>query len=420
MATANISLLLGSGFSIPEGLPGVSSINKRLSKIKESDFYLFSDQTAGFYHSDWKDPNAWMPNSRLDRQFVEDFTAFYVKEYLDSKIDQYNYEKFYDFISDFLRFDKEKVKIDVFSEIFNGKIQSKTYKQDSYNWVSRLKRIINQLIADLLFLPKHYEDVGYTNYPYYGGVFGLLREWLKENVVNVHTLNHDLFFDFIANRLTDLWQHYSDGYTEVGSSIYGQVSTKFRTDRGDVHKTYNVRLKYYNGVYENKLRLFKLHGSIDSYILRVHYNHEEIRVKKDFGVKDFLLERFDDEAQKYKYEAVFTDTHPDFLTGTTEKIRQYNIPFYEVLFDHFKKNLHNSSKLLVIGYGFQDKGINNLLEQHYLIFNKPVIVIDVMKPVCDLFDAYREQFHFLLKVFQITIMMNLWKPYTEKSFNLEI
>jgi hypothetical protein len=34
------------------------------------------------------------------------------------------------------------------------------------------------------------------------GFFGLLREWLKNNIVNVHTLNHDLFFDFISSRLT--------------------------------------------------------------------------------------------------------------------------------------------------------------------------------------------------------------------------
>lgn len=50
MTVGNISLLLGSGFSIPEGLPSVTFINNKLSTIKESDFYLLSDQTAGFYH----------------------------------------------------------------------------------------------------------------------------------------------------------------------------------------------------------------------------------------------------------------------------------------------------------------------------------------------------------------------------------
>ena len=111
MTTGNISLLLGSGFSIPEGLPSVSRINNKLSKIKETDFYLSSDQTAGFYHSDWKDPNGWMPGSHLDRLFVEEFTSFYCTEYLNDKSEMYDYEKFYDFISDFLRYKIEEEKI---------------------------------------------------------------------------------------------------------------------------------------------------------------------------------------------------------------------------------------------------------------------------------------------------------------------
>jgi len=395
MASENISLLLGSGFSIPERLPSVTEINNKLSRVNEGDFYLFSDQTAGFYHSDWNDPNGWMLGSYLDRLFFEEFTSFYCTEYLNNTIELYNYEKFYDFIGDFLRYKIEKEKIDSFCELFNGKIQSEIYRQNSYNWVWRLKRILNQLIADLLFIPKHYESAGYSNYPYYGGFFGLLREWLKNNIVNVHTLNHDLFFDFIASRLTDLWQHYSNGYTEYGSTVYGEVNTDFKTDRGNIHKAYKVRLQYYNGVYD-KLRLFKLHGSIDSYILRMQNSNEEIRIKKDFGVSEFLMERFDEQTRKYKYEGIFTDPHPDFLSGTTEKIRQYDIPFYESLFNHFKNNLQESSKLLVIGYGFQDKGINDFIERHYLIYRKPVIVIDVKKQDCDLFNTYKDQFQFLL------------------------
>jgi hypothetical protein len=247
-----------------------------------------------------------------------------------------------------------------------------------------------------LFFPKHFESAGYSNYPYYGGFFGLLREWVKNNIVNVHTLNHDLFFDFISSRLTDLWEHYSDGYTEYGSSVYGNVTTSFKTDRGSIRKTYNVRLQYYNGEYENRLRLFKLHGSIDSYVLRLQNSDKEFRIKKDYGVGEFLMEKFDEQVGKYKYEAVFTDTHPDFLSGTTEKIRQYNIPFYESLFNHFKTNLQKSSKLLIIGYGFQDKGINDLLEMNYLVYRKPVVVIDVKKHDIELFKTYENQFQFLL------------------------
>ena len=41
MTTGNISLLLGSGFSIPEGLPNVGFINKKLSNLKGVIFIYF-------------------------------------------------------------------------------------------------------------------------------------------------------------------------------------------------------------------------------------------------------------------------------------------------------------------------------------------------------------------------------------------
>jgi hypothetical protein len=398
MATSSISFLLGSGFSVPEGLPSVSTINRRLSELKEANFYLFSDQTAGFYYSDERDPNAWMPSSFLDRLFAQEFTAFYVKEFLNGRIEDYNYEVFYDFISDFLQFKMNADKIHTFCESFReSNIKDKVYKYDDLNWVWRFKRILNQLIADLLFKPKYYEDVGYGNYPTYGGFFGWLRELLKVNIVNIHSLNHDLFFDFMASHLSDLWQHYTDGYTQYGSSYYGDVSVDFHTERGNVHKEYKVRLKYYNGKYENTLRLFKLHGSIDSYTVHLSGTTEDIRIKKDFRVREFLKERFDEGTQKYIYEKPHTETYPDFLTGTTEKIRQYNIPFYENLFSHFKTNLLAASKLVVVGYGFQDKGINDFLEKYYLIYHKPMIVIDIRKPECDLLKSYESQVQYMLQ-----------------------
>jgi hypothetical protein len=139
MSLGKIAILLGSGFSILEGLPSLNDINNKLSIIKEGDFYLLSDQTARFYYSDWKDPNGWMQNSFLDRLFVEEFTSFYCAEYLNNVRESYNYEKSYDFISDFIRFKIEKEKIDTFCEVFNSKIKSAVYQQNSYSWVWRLK-----------------------------------------------------------------------------------------------------------------------------------------------------------------------------------------------------------------------------------------------------------------------------------------
>ena len=43
-----VSVLVGSGFSKPEGLPGVRELNQRLSKIDESEILIHTDQRAIF------------------------------------------------------------------------------------------------------------------------------------------------------------------------------------------------------------------------------------------------------------------------------------------------------------------------------------------------------------------------------------
>ncbi|MDX1938822.1 MAG: hypothetical protein SFU21_16995, partial [Flavihumibacter sp.] len=63
----------------------------------------------------------------------------------------------------------------------------------------------------------------------------------------------------------------------------------------------------------------------------------------------------------------------------------------------FKSNLLNSQQLLVIGYGFQDRAINEFLENHFLIFNKQLIVIDIKKPDNYLFEKYSDQIIFSAK-----------------------
>ncbi len=404
--TEHISFLFGSGFSVPENIPAVSAINKKMSHLKEGDFYLGTDQRAFFYQAEWRDPNGWMPGSYFDRLFAQEFTAFYCKLILGGNSDYYNYEEFYDFLTEFLRFQKRKEEINKFCELFRTTfIKAKLYIIDDYNLVWRFKRIFNQLISCLLNVPRYHEDVSYSNYPHYEPLVGCIRDSLKTKIVDVHTLNHDLFFDMLGSKHVDLWQHYSDGFTEYGSPYFGEVSFDHKSKVGTVHKSYKVRLRYYDNEYSKKLRLFKLHGSIDNYTLIQsdspggnHFSGKNpIRVKKDFAVREFLVERLDEKLKKYLYERPFSETYPDFLTGTTEKIRLYHDPFYDNLFLYFKNNLLNSTHLFVIGYGFQDRGINEYLENHYLIFNKPMIVIDIKKPANYIFEKYLEQITFIDK-----------------------
>jgi hypothetical protein len=404
--TKHISFLLGSGFSAPENIPTMRAINERLRQINMDEIYLGSDQRAFFYRTDWRDPNGWMPSSFIDRLFFQEFTKFYSKKVLEGTLESYNYEELYDYFSEFLRFQKHEEEIKEFCDYFrNTSIKDKIWVSDDHNLIWRYSKIFNQLIADLLTVPRYYEDISYGNYPTYDPFVSFIKELLKTRIVDVHTLNHDLFFDMLGRKHVDLWQYYCDGFTEYGSPYFGEVSFDHKSELWTVHKSYKVRLRYYNGDYDNNLRLYKLHGSIDNYVLlqpttpggTIYSRDNPIRVKRDFAVGDFLMERLDENLRKYIYERPFVENYPDFLTGTTEKIRLYNEPFYDNLFSNFKNNLLNSTTLFIIGYGFQDKAINEYLENNFFIYNKPAIVIDIRKPISILFEKYSDQMTFINK-----------------------
>lgn len=393
MAVKQVSILIGSGFSMPEGLPSVKRINEIMRALKAEDFYLFSDQSVGFYFGDTKDPNAWL--SVKDRTFAEDFTAFYCGEILNGDPVKYNYEVFYDYISDFIRDENDKDKISNFCNGFRQKIQCDKLLDDDHNLVWRFSKIFNQLIAHLLYKPGYLDSSAMLNYIPYDGFINFIKYLLPDTIVNVHTLNHDLFFDHIGSKHTDLFSHFTDGFTEYGSKFYGGIGIEKMVYGQAVHKSYMVRLKYYTGNYDAALRLFKLHGSIN--YVRLHFDNSQtvIRVKDDLAVSDYYYEKFDTKTRQYKYEAPFHDNEPDYLTGTTEKIKQYNEPFYKNLFSHFQTNLTKASHLIVIGYGFQDSGVNEYLEKYYLSQGKKILIIDVRTPISHLLTTFNSQIMFL-------------------------
>jgi hypothetical protein len=54
----------------------------------------------------------------------------------------------------------------------------------------------------------------------------------------------------------------------------------------------------------------------------------------------------------------------DFLTGTTAKIRRYESPiYYKPQFENFEKDLTVTNSLIIIGYGFKDARINEIVRQ---------------------------------------------------------
>jgi hypothetical protein len=91
----NFSFLLGSGFSIPSGIPSTSDINNKFSKLKKEQFYIHSDLSAWFIPDGEEKPN----NPRVafaSEQLIEEFIELYNSKILNGN--EFKYEDFFDYI----------------------------------------------------------------------------------------------------------------------------------------------------------------------------------------------------------------------------------------------------------------------------------------------------------------------------------
>lgn len=385
---SKVSFLLGSGFSIPEGLPGVKELNTRLSKIDESEIIIHSSQIAGFLNGQ-PDPNRF--SNADERKFVQEFLEFYNSEVL-TEGEKFHYETFYDFYSGYIHNSENSDQIESFCNRFNERFDKDSpYIRDTYNRIINFNRTFNQLVASQLQKLKYHESVSCLNYYPYDSFVGFIRHLLPNYEVKVHSLNHDLFFDWLGQHHADLWQHYCDGYQLEGSPFYGLVDRNININpEHRISKTNHIKLARFTNNFDKSLAFFKLHGSVVNIILNTpEPNHQRVRIKSDYGVFMYYMEQYDEASQKYQFERLWDQVDPDFLSGTTNKSRFYvRDPFYVNMLDHFKQNLESSEALIVIGYGFQDPGINDYLENHFLSKGKKMIVIDPFKPKTELIEKY--------------------------------
>jgi len=383
-----ISFLLGSGFSIPEGIPGVRQLNTRLSKIDESEIVIHSSQNAGFLNGQ-PDPNRF--SNADERKFVQEFLEFYNSEVL-SEGEEFHYETFYDFYSGYIYISENSDQIESFCNRFNAIYDSDSpYKIDTYNRLISFNRTFNQLVASQLHKLRYHESVSYLNYYPYDSFVGFIRQILLTHDIKLHSLNHDLFFDFLGQRHADLWQHYCDGYQIEGSPFYGEVYRNISRDpQISINKRDYIKLSQFNGKFDKPLSFFKLHGSVVNTILSTpEPNSQRVRIKAEYGVQMYYMEVYDELTKSHRFERLWDQVDPDFLSGTTNKTRFYKRdPYYINILEHFKQNLESSEKLIVIGYGFQDPGINEFIENNFLSKGKKMIVIDPFLPKTSLIEKY--------------------------------
>jgi len=184
---------------------------------------------------------------------------------------------------------------------------------------------ITDAVRHKLWLPLP-EDTTYLN------LFADAARDKRVNTLDVFSLNHDLLLEqcFMKNNISII-----DGFT-----------------------TSNRDLRYWQAsLYEKKepkLRLYKLHGSINWCRIRNEDNplySQQIVIATD---PDYAKDK------KGNYLTLLDER--SFLIGTFNKMLEYTAKdiFFQ-LFCIFRQHLHASSRLIVLGYSFGDKGINSVL-----------------------------------------------------------
>lgn len=388
------SFLIGSGFSVPKGLPTVGKINSKFTSVKPNEIYIGADMKVLFLNGQ-PDPNGWMKQDQ--KNFFVEFIADYCQQIGGSQ--KFQYEEFYDYYFSCYRGEKN-TKIESFCDSFRTKYgKQDAFNFDDINLLREFDNVFTQLLSSQLQKQEFYEN-GIHHMDYHP--YDEFRKYLNgisngDSIVNIHTLNHDLLFEYFCGS-TDLNNKFTDGFTDKGSPYFGEIEVNNK-----IKKVYKVRLKYFSNNYSKAVRLFKLHGSIDVYSFNLgNPNHDKTRIKTDYGVSDFYKEITNPETSEIKYINGYSGNYPDFLSGTTEKLRSYGNEYYDIIFNHYKSNLEEADKLIIIGYGFWDSGINKILLEQFISKGKVPIVIDPYKSSSPFYNAHKFK-HIEKSISQITL-----------------
>ncbi len=395
----NISFVIGSGFSYPREIPGVTELGELLIRTKSDNLYYHTSQSVSRVHSTGLERS--MLNS-IYNKFYEEFLIFYL-----GKNTNFNYEVFFDYYYSLYRSGAYDENFKCFVENFLNNAGRENYS--AKDLLLKFHNIYSHLVSDFLKVEEFYDETNSRNSLLYSSFLWLISRILQDKVVNIHTSNHDLLVEDILNKNSVLQRKFSDGYTSSGSKYFAEVlfeSAKIRVR----HK---VRLRYFSEEYNKSLRVFKLHGSVDTYVFQ---ETDEIRIKSVPGIWDYFTEETNENGGLV-YSRIHPDEkYPEFLTGKNSKSSYfYEQKYFKKLFNHFKNNISECDALIIIGYGFGDELINQCILEKFDDRNKLLIVIDIAnkESLLKKLPVSMENFHYFNKSIDdlnetdVEVIMNL-------------
>ena len=353
----HVAFLVGSGFSVPCGMPTGRQLNDYVLNIQKSPItFDYAGKLAvsqdGIKHT---------IGSPFD--YCLSFCSEAMKEY--GKSHEFDYEQFYDFISG------DSVYEDQYQNLAKPYL---SMFSDYHQLVFNMKTVYNQLIEYKLKEGRLTEikdnEFASDKFWKYESFVKYLDKLSINYIVDIFSLNHDLLIENLPR--TNWLQHedISDGFHSYRSPYYGELEC-------NGHK-YDCRLEEYKAYYNTAIRLYKLHGSLDYILFKrcdsngCFWNDKMIKVPYGIGVDKTKKQN----KKRLGYIMDWIEYNHDFLSGTLSKQNHYNDIFYKKLFKRFRVILKKAECLIIIGYGGRDTGINKNIVDYYDYRNKPSFIVD--------------------------------------------
>ncbi|MFP4015773.1 MAG: SIR2 family protein [Halanaerobiales bacterium] len=405
--TENLSILLGAGISIPAGLPSTDDITISLLKGDNSCPESHkSGHNTDDYHSDNVDYNEY--NNEKVELIINYLQLIYSKIkgfYRDGSI---NYEDIYyvnSQIKDFL-IEYENPVVSDFAEDILDQLCEEYNIENKSNWNGKKtslehKHSLERLEIGMSAEQNNHELETNNRNKILVGVARLAADYINDLIrkslqpdntnieyldfireivldedidkINIFTLNHDTLME---RYLQDQKMDYYDGFISYSDRLLSHNENhndRFLSynDNSDIdqQEQHGWKFRFWQAEFLNspaRIRLLKLHGSIDWYKVKARYND-------NYG--GYFFAQIDGSPESDDF---LVEPHPLTLTGRSNKILEYNRSIYVDLHYNFYRILPTANTLLISGYSFNDKGINSWLIdwmysslEHKIIFIHP-------------------------------------------------
>jgi hypothetical protein len=343
----NLVILLGAGFSMPMGYPSGWDIAQKFDRDLREQFLEFSSEEWAFRDGrSQADIENGQGYNALGYSYVFNEIVRAYKQ--DRDIQQIsNYEDFYQYAIDLSKKNEAisaiyaQARVNLLTD-FGDEISAEYLFMFENPQYKLIQNILDYLISDLLFRALSDSEIKAK----YHSFISVLKKYRN---IDITSLNHDLLLEEIL-------------------SIGAIPCTRGFSTRNSCIAFDNKSLPVFTNTFNKKCKLFKLHGSIDTYSFG-HLKNISGMLYPTGKTSHFLTNDFD---EKHHAKRINPNTKevvqefnanilPMYITGQGKDkiIKQSSL--YNPLYNQIQRSFRKCQKLLVIGYSYGDAHVNELL-----------------------------------------------------------